>query len=180
MRALVPAVLTVVLIAGCTPAPPGEGDYPSYATVDEMVAQADLVVRGTALSAREDVLLPDDATGTDPLTNPQAGVSPDRDDASGVDVTVTAVRVDEVFKGDVAPGDTIEVSRPAGESDEPKPDSRTGYVMFLATYGPGKPGSLLNPQAIYVVEADGSTLRPVETGAPALGSLAELRKSPAG
>ena len=52
--------------------------------------------------------------------------------------------------------------------------------MFLATYGPGKPGSLLNPQALYVVGPDGTSLRPVEDGAPAVGSLAELRKSPAG
>lgn len=178
MRGIAALAVSVALLGGCSSAaPPAQGDYPSYATVDEMVATADLVVRGTAVSSRTDVLLPDEATGDDPLTDPQAGAAPD-DDSSGVDVVVTAVRVDEVFKGDVRAGDQIEVSRPAGEADAPAVGS--GYVMFLATYGAGKPASLLSPQAVYAVGADGRTLRAVDRTAPDLASTAELRKSPAG
>lgn len=169
-------VLALIIPAGCaTPEP--QADYPAYASSADLIDKADLVVRGAALKSRPGTLLPDAATGTDPRENPQAGLPSAEVDAAreagAVDVTITTVRVDEVFKGTGAPGDLIEVSRLAREKEL---DPESGYVLFLASYGPGVPHSLLNPDAVYVV-ADGGALTPGGPGTPPPATLDELRSA---
>jgi hypothetical protein len=171
------AVLGVLALTGCS-APAPQGDYPAYSSSAELIDKADLVVRGVALRSRTGKLLPDAPTGTDPLLNPQAGLPTAEADAAreagAVDVTITTVRVDEVFKGTGAPGDLIEVSRPTGEKALPAAES--GCVLFLAAYGPGIPHSLLNPDALYLV-ADGGTLTPGGSGTPPLATIDELKSA---
>ena len=172
-------ILALILPAACaTSGPSGQGDYPAYASAAELVGKADLVIRGVTLKSRPGKLLPDPPTGTDPQLNPQAGLPTAEAEAAreagAVDVTITTVRVDEVFKGAGAPGDLIEVSRPTGE--QALPAAKSGCVLFLAAYGPGIPHSLLNPDALYLV-ADGGTLTPGGPGTPPLATIDELRSA---
>ena len=169
-------VLALIVAARCAPSETGaQGDYPAYTSSAELIDKADLVVRGVALKSRPGTLLPDAATGSDPRANPQAGLptaEPNADGADGaVDVTITTVRVGEVFKGAGAPGDLIEVSRPTGEKEFAV---ETDYVMFLASYGPGAPHALLNPDAVYSV-GDGGALTPGGSGSPPLATIDELK-----
>jgi hypothetical protein len=166
-------VLALLLPAGCSTSPP-QADYPAYTSSAELIDKADLIVRGVALKSRPGKLRPDPPTGTDPQANPQAGLPTAEAEAAGddaVDVTITTVRVDEVFKG--AAGNQIEVSRLAGENALA---AKSDYLLFLASFGPGQPHSLLNPDALYAV-ADGGALTPAGSGTPPLATLDELRSA---
>ena len=192
--AAVLAALATGVLSGCAATPAAEdvvyhANYPAYGSSTELIKKADLVIRGTAVSSRPDEMFPDIPADQDPLTNPQAGLTDEEIKAfraeNGVVTTVATVRVDEVLKGDVAVGDLVEVSQLGGVKDGVKyrdetttlleADAKSGYVLFLSTYGAGKPSSLLNPQqAVYTVSA-GGTLRPVAAGAPAISTVSELK-----
>lgn len=172
-------VLAVTLLSGCGGATGNIADYPAYATGAELAAAADVIVRGTALGSRDDTMYPDAATGTDPRLNPQAGL-PEGEagkarEAAGVEVTVTRVRVGEVFQGGVRAGDVIEVSQLRGEQSTTPLTEDDEYALVLAGYGPGKPYSPLNPtQAVF--EVHGGELRKLGRGAePPFATLDELR-----
>ncbi|KGM13154.1 hypothetical protein N869_15920 [Cellulomonas bogoriensis 69B4 = DSM 16987] len=157
------------------------GDYPYYATTADLIDRADLVVRATLTSTRPGALHPERPTGADPALNPQAGVT---DAASGVteamDVTIATVRVDEVLKGGVSPGQSIDVVQPGDASAGTPPpgvtyieDETVEYLLVLASFPSG--AALLNPtQALYTVAPDG-TLTPVDPDGTVLTTLDEAR-----
>jgi uncharacterized lipoprotein YbaY len=174
------AAAAFVLLAGCSSdsAAPTEpvvyhALYPSYSDSAELLEKADLVIRGVPISSRVEEMFMDVSEGDDPMTNPQAGLSPAeveqvRKDSAMV-VTVFTVRVDEVVKGRASVGSTVEISQLGGtfggvryKADATtmlSPDG-TDYVLFLADHGSGKPFDLLNPdQAMYTVAANGTLTR---------------------
>lgn len=137
-------------------------DYPTYRSGTQLLATADAVVRGTVVASRVEEQLPETSADDDPQANPQAGVDPAEVAAvPAVVVTVSTLRVDEVVKGDVAVGDTIEVAQLGGELDGVQyvedetttmQTDGTEYLVLLADHGDA-PYDLLNPQqALYVVE----------------------------
>ncbi len=196
--AAVAALGTLVLsvLSGCSGGEPDvvthRADYPAYGSRDELIKSADLVVRGNVVSSRVEELRPEVSTEGDPLTNPQAGLSPEEANEvreSPAVVTVTTVRVAEVIKGDATVGDVIDVSQLGGEKagvryrDEgttlPPSDTKSDYVLFLAAFGDGKPYDLLNPrQAMYKVAAGGA-LQPVGDGVTAVTTVDDLRAAAA-
>lgn len=189
------AVLAASVLSGCSTGKPEEvvthANYPSYNSSEEIAKAADVVIRGTAITSRNDKMLPDVSTDTDPAVNPQAGLSPEeiadfREEAA-VAITVTTVRVGEVLKGDVAVGDVIEVKQLGGELNGVRyrdstttllsAGSTSEYVLLLSSYGPGKPFSLLNPeQAMYTV-GSGEDLLPVGEKAAVVDDIPELESA---
>ncbi|WP_203711207.1 hypothetical protein [Asanoa siamensis] len=168
MRKFAVIAAVTLAVAGCGRPFGGrvvyQGDYPSYATVAELVDKASLVVEATLADPRDGVLYPSGAGGTDPVTDPQAGAPPGD---SGVVITIWTATVTQVHKGRTKPGALIEVQQTGGERDGvvyEQPGAvpfaeGTPYLLFLETY-PDAPASLLNPtQAQYVVEPTG--YRPV-------------------
>jgi hypothetical protein len=167
--------------------------YPAFATSQELLDSADLVVKGVTVKSRVEKLYPEAGTGTDPQTNPQAGLSPEEISAARADsavvVTISTVRVQETVKGKVAAGDTIEVSQLGGTLSGVRYQNAettllaadgTSYALFLAAHF-GKPYDLLNPeQALYVVSADGKLSPARGAGAEGVTDLDTLRSAATG
>lgn len=114
------------------------GSYRYYRNVEELVEVADLIIRCTALEGgqREERL--------------------DVGDGTRIPYTVTAVRVDEVFQGDVQAGDEMEIKQTGDSSTETEwivyLEEGGEYVLFLETYE-DSPASVLNPvQGMYPME----------------------------
>jgi len=146
LLALTGALLAAVVLGGCAAASGGgggggggagsgsgsTGDYPVYATVDDLFAKADLVIEG----------VPGDGAGRA---------------FQGVAYRVYEVEVSRVWKGVVKPGDIVEVKRVRDE--EQQLDGGKGYLLFLESYPdfPGVPASTLNPeQGQYRLDAAGA------------------------
>ncbi|GAA0794752.1 hypothetical protein [Spirilliplanes yamanashiensis] len=180
---------TLALLAGCSPTPAPETEtvlthalYPSYRDSTELLTDADLVIRGVPTAARVEQLFMDPPEGTDPLTNPQAGLPPEeveriRQDSATV-VTVTTVRVTEVVKGTATVGGTVDVSQLGGTfkgvryregSTTMLSQGGAEYVMFLAAHGAGRPYDLLNPQQGLYTVGTGGALNRADGGADSLG-----------
>ncbi|GAA1458781.1 hypothetical protein NE857_27605 [Nocardiopsis exhalans] len=121
------------------------GDYPSYASAEELFASADLVVEATVEGSRtEPIDVAEDAA--------EEGLAP-------IEYTVYSLTVSEVFSG-AAPEGVLEVKHPVGQEDLELREG-SAYVLFLQTYGDEVPPSLLNPdQGAHLVGDDGS-LEPV-------------------
>jgi hypothetical protein len=117
---------------GSGPGSGAQGDYPVYATLDDLFAKADLVIEGVP------------------------GDGADRD-FEGTAYKVYEVEVSRVWKGVVKPGDVVEVKRVRDE--EQQLDDGTGYLLFLESYPdfPGIPASTLNPeQGQYPLDSAGA------------------------
>lgn len=147
-----------------------------FSSSAELATAADLVIRGVAVGSRTEKKTMEQSAGNDEATNPPAGLS-EAEKAQALEdsyvVTISTVRVEEVFKGSVSVGDTIEVSQLAGcrtaslirKRTPPLLQADKGYLLFLAAHGAGVPYDLPNPQqAMYAVAADG-TLTPADGGA---------------
>ncbi|RQX14992.1 hypothetical protein DDE19_21390 [Micromonospora ureilytica] len=136
-------------------------DYPSYTTADQLFERASVVVQGRVESAKKVVRLVQAA--------PQGQALPAAVDAErreGMVVTVRTVTVSRVFKGDVKPGDVVQVKQLGGKLDGVTYSEEHGvplldngqYTLFLETYS-DQPASLLNPvQAQYPVDAGNGLL----------------------
>lgn len=138
-----------------------QSDYPSYGSLDELFTRATAVVRGRVVGPARI------ATPTQPPAI--AGqVSGSKESTAARDplvYTVRTLRVTQVSKGDISPGDLIEVKQLGGilegreyveAGSRPLQQDRT-YDVFLQTY-PDEPASLLNPeQGQYLVAVDGSS-----------------------
>ena len=199
------AVAGLVLLAGCGQAPGRAGpapaasapggagaapvaeipeveptcmaDYPRYADAAELVARADVVVRGTATSSRDYDSYPLPASGSDPAVDPQAGVPPEEVAAiPPIPSTALTVRVTEVVKGDVEVGEVLEVNQ-AQCTTRPLPTGpATDYVLALSAYGPGIPLSQLNDeQAAWQVADDGALVPVSPRNDLGVDTVAELR-----
>jgi len=175
---IVLGALALAALAGCSsdsgaasqpPVVTSYADYPAYDSPQEIVDAADVVARVTVLDTHVIDDKPEVSTDGDPQTNPQAGLD-DPSDVPGVVVTVADARVDEVVKGDVAVGDTIQVAQLGGlyrgveyvEAETTMMDVGSSYVLLMADHGPGVPYDLLHPvQAMYTVDDDSDDLQPV-------------------
>ncbi|MEV7870058.1 hypothetical protein AB0P17_29110 [Streptomyces sp. NPDC088124] len=148
-------------------------DYPAYDSLDAVIEESDLVVKGTVVNSRVERMLPETSADGDPATNPQAGLSPEElaearaeAEADPVVVTVSTVKVSQVLAGDVSVGDTVEVSQLGGtykgvtykeRSTTALAGRGTEYVLMLADNGARNPYDLLNPeQALYTVGSGGA------------------------
>lgn len=134
LLALTGALIAAAVLGGCGSASGGggSGDYPVYATVDDLYAKADLVIEGV----------------------PGDGVNRAFE---GTSYKVYEVEVSRVWKGIVTPGDIVEVKRVRDE--EQQLDGGKGYLLFLESYPdfPGVPASTLNPeQGQYRLDAAGA------------------------
>jgi hypothetical protein len=168
MKAAWLTLLLMTAAGGCTPAAMPvtyQADHPVYATPAELFDKATLVAE-VDISARSRVtrLAAEPGVDGDPLTNPQAGLSPAPPPGEGPVITVRAARVVEVFKGTARAGQDIEVQEPGGTLNdvEHRVDDaiplRAGarYVLFLETFARA-PAAMLNPaQGQYQVGADGA------------------------
>ncbi|MCX4823980.1 hypothetical protein OG883_29715 [Streptomyces sp. NBC_01142] len=183
------ALIAVLAAAGCstngaskaTSEPKGEpdvvayeADYPSFDSIDEVIKKSDVIVRGTVMGSRVEEMRPEASTGGDPASDPQAGLSPEEAaEAEPVVVTVSTVKVSAVLSGDVAVGDTVEVSQLGGtlggvtyrdKTTTFLAKGSTEYVLLLADHGSKAPYDLLNPeQALYTVKP-GARVEPVSEG----------------
>ncbi|WP_329366994.1 hypothetical protein [Streptomyces sp. NBC_01483] len=166
---------------------PYEADYPSYDSVDALVKQSDVIVRGTVVGSQVRELSPEAPTGDDPVANPQAGLSPEEAaESDPVVVTVSTVKVAQVLSGagDVKVGDTVEVSQLGGTLDgvtyqekqtTALAEDDTQYVLMLADQGDKNPYDLLNPeQALYTVGSDDEVTPVADGGFDGIGKVDEL------
>ncbi|MFT4108104.1 hypothetical protein, partial [Propionicimonas sp.] len=95
-------------------------DYPTYDTLDDAVAAADVVVRGTWITSADDVLEPDVSNmDGDAASNPQFGATPTEQGIEDLQVPVTTstVEVNDVLKGSIQPGQSIQVRQLGGKLD---------------------------------------------------------------
>jgi hypothetical protein len=166
---------------------PYEADYPSYDSVDALVKQSDVIVRGTVVGSQVRELSPEAPTGDDPVANPQAGLSPEEAaESDPVVVTVSTVKVAQVLSGTgaVKVGDTVEVSQLGGTLDgvtyqekqtTALAEDDTQYVLMLADQGDKNPYDLLNPeQALYTVGSDDEVTPVADGGFDGIGKVDEL------
>ncbi len=152
--------LLLPVLAACSSGGPA-ADYPGYATVDEMVVAADVIVTGRVLSTRVEDVYADQDLGTDPSLNPQAGAAATADRGSAIVVTVAEVEVTRAMKGDVREGQVIEVSQ-LGTRDQPAAGTTLvepgdAEYAFVLNRHDGAPYDLVNPaQGLYRVGPDGA------------------------
>lgn len=166
-------------------------DYPEYSSLDEVIKKSDIVVKGTVLGSRVEKMLPDAPAGGDPATNPQAGLSPaeakeakEAAEADPVIVTVSKVKVSQTLAGDVAVGDTVEVSQLGGTYKGVTYKEKgtimlakggQQYVLMLADHGGKHPYDLVNPeQALYTVTSDGAVKALSGGGFDKVGKIHQL------
>ncbi|SNS83000.1 hypothetical protein SAMN05446037_10235 [Anaerovirgula multivorans] len=141
-------------------------DYPYYPSIDALAERATTVIEGTIVDSRVEEI--DDRTKVDLGVEGEIDdrMNPSKDTPPSIRVyTVYTVKVSNTYKGDVKPGETIEVKQIGGESktmvykveneeDNVKFVEGKKYVMFLSTYE-NSPATLLNPiQACYSYEED--------------------------
>ncbi|WP_146211134.1 hypothetical protein [Quadrisphaera granulorum] len=153
-------------------------EYHWYSDAAELVADADAVVRVTAVGPSRDYeirpLPPTD--NPNPAVNPQYGMSQEEiDKLPGIAATAITVRVTQVLKGDLAIGDTIEVNQGTC-TDRPLPiGPDTDYVLAVSGQRGAPWGQLNEDQAAWQVDATGG-LHPVspdnELGVRTLDELA--------
>lgn len=152
----------------CSAEPPivlGGGEYTHYSSA-ELIAECELIVHGMVESTRVEEWKPTISDNPDPTLNPQAGLSPEElAELPTFVVTVVTVRVIETIKGDVAPGELIEVYQMGGLHKGVRyveygtammtADRKNGYLLFLNEH-PGSPYGLPNPQqALFLVDDNG-------------------------
>jgi hypothetical protein len=124
-------------------------DYPYYPNVDALTEKADLIVKGTVMDSRvEEIDTRIKTSEENKNLNPGGKTS-----STNFLYTVYTIDVSDSYKGDVEPGETIEIKEIGGESDTTtciagetvKFAKNKEYVMFLSTYESDVPPSLLNP-----------------------------------
>lgn len=136
-------------------------DFPRYSTIEDLTKKADLVISGTILSSTVKELNDLITTNSqDEKLNPNSN-PPSSSNIYNV-YTVYTIKVNDSYKGNVQPGDTIEVKVRGGEindknyiyEDGAKFIKNKKYLMFLASF-PNSPAMLLNPiQASYTDSED--------------------------
>lgn len=157
------AFASVGALAGCSAAVV-QADYPHYGTVADLANASTAVVTVTIGDSHQDILYPLDDTSTDPQKNPRAGTAESQEPAQGndgIDVTVYEALVDEVFLGEIRPGDHLEVYQLGGdhtiEAGGVPLVRGDRYVLFLETYPGGVPAAIVGgSQGQFFVNADGS------------------------
>lgn len=127
-------------------------DYPYYSSIDALAEKAAIIIEGTVMDSRVEEI--------DERMNPSSDTPP-----SMMVYTVYTVKVNNSYKGNVEPDETIEIKQVGGEGetiiyklgvieDYVEFVENKKYVMFLSTYE-NFPADLLNPiQACYSYEED--------------------------
>jgi hypothetical protein len=131
-------------------------DFPSYSSIDSLSQKADTIIEGTVENTRvEEINDMVKSDSKDERFNPGGDPS-----AISKIYTIYTVKINDTYKGNYNPGDTIEVKQLGGQIGdtslvaEDKVDiaSERDYIFFLATYV-NTPASLLNPiQGLYAYE----------------------------
>lgn len=175
MRRIFPvlAIGAALSLTACSASTPEvveyHADYPYYSSVDELCNAAEVVavVSPIRSEVREvDVAAP---PGDNEVTNPGLGV----DDTTAqkpepvlVVETITTVRIEAVFKGDVSVGSELEVGQPGGELDGVTYAAEAfdfgkaqPSLVFLDVWPNDVPASPLNPtQAAYRLADNGALI----------------------
>lgn len=211
MRRLL-ALLSVLAVAACSSAPAESpaGDYHVYGSAEELVVASDLIVHGIVVDSRVELSAPpgttptdsatargiDTATGTGTATGMGMGVgvgtghgpvsaAPTVTGGPRIVVTVVTLTVIDVFKGEVAVGDEIEIDQVGGRYrgvDYVDPGTTLlqvgqpgGYVLLLRR-GFHDAYYLPNPQqAMFTVSGEGD-LTGIGRHALPIATTAELRR----
>jgi len=155
------ALCSVLVIAsGCAKTPNKEvhiyTEYPFYDTVEKAKDAASVIIEGKIVSSETVALNP-----TETLTNEQKKdpkLNPGGETVStSFPYTIYTVEINQVYKGDVTVGNTIEMKQPGGvmdhvryaAEDEAQIEIGSTYILFLETYA-SSPASLINPiEGIY-------------------------------
>lgn len=176
MRRIAPVIVigAALSLTACSASTPEvvqyHGDYPQYSSVDELCNEAEIVALVSPIRSevREvDVAAP---PGNTEANNPGLGV----DDSSTAQKpepvlivqTITTVRVEAVFKGDVKVGSELAVGQPGGElegviyeADAFDFGQAQQSLVFLDVWPNDVPASPLNPtQAAYRVADNGALI----------------------
>lgn len=131
-------------------------DFPSYASIDSLSQTADTIIKGTVISTRVEKI--NDMVKSD-SEDEQVNPGGDPSDISKI-YTIYTVKINDTYKGNYNPGDTIEVKQLGGQigtenfvsENKLEIGSESDYIFFLATYV-NTPANLLNPiQGLYVYE----------------------------
>jgi hypothetical protein len=122
--------------------------YPYYTSIEHLSQRADLIIEGIIMGSSVEEI---------DISNKK------RDTKSIKDIyTVYKIKVTQCYKGDVQPGEIVEIKQLGGETeriryaceDNAKFSVNNKYIMFLETYE-NVPASLLNPiQSSYGVVSD--------------------------
>ena len=136
-------------------------DYPYYGTLEKAKEAADVIIEGKILSEKTAALdyaeTLTDEQENDPQMNPGGET-----DSVRIPYTIYTVEIEQVYKGNVLAGESLEVKQVGGIADnihyteEDAADIEIGstYIMFLVTY-PDSPASLINPiEGIYEYKDD--------------------------
>ena len=147
-------------VTGCAGPPDKEvhiyTEYPVYYTIEEAKDAASVIIEGKVVSSETAALDP-----TETLTDEQE-MDPEQNPGGEVDIinipyTIYTIEINQVYKGDVTVGNTIEMKQPGGvidhvrctAPDEAQIEIGSTYILFLETYS-NSPASLINPiQGIY-------------------------------
>lgn len=133
------------------PKPMFQGEYPYYPDVQSITQKSDVIVAGAVVTARQVQKLTVDKT-------------PDKVEKEAIPYTISTIRVTEVIKGDVSPGDLITVKQLGDYVKKPEAalNEMDGYLkkdssqlLFLCQYE-DSPYSPVNPaQGIVEIEENG-------------------------
>ncbi len=143
-------------------------DYPYYPNLDALTEKADLIIEGTVLDSRiEEIDTRVKINEKDEILNPGG----DEVFSPVFIYTVYTIKVSDSYKGNVKPGETIEIKQLGGEGEtvyikdvgevyienveeNVKFVKNKKYILFLSAYESIYP-SLLNPiQSAYYAIAD--------------------------
>ncbi len=158
--------------------------YPEYANAEDLTTAATDIVIGVVESSevrKIDITAPSDSK--DPAENPTLGAEGDALDGIYV-YTVLQLRVEDVRKGDHAPGDVIEIKQLGGSIDgktyveEGATALSVGstYGLFLMSFR-GAPASLLNSSQASYLQDETGTFTPVTANNPIAAEVAGLLAS---
>jgi len=130
-------------------------DYPHYSSIGILAEKADLVIEGTIIDSRVEEI---DTRIRTNIENEQ--LNPGGEIPSSKHIyTVYTIKISNSYKGNVKPGDTIEVKQIGGETEtivytvegSVKLASNEKYVMFLSTCENTPPSFLNSTQSSYFI-----------------------------
>ena len=142
------------------------GDWPYYGSPSAAMNAANVVVTVQYIDSRTDTTYPIASDSTDPILNPQAGISVTQgSEEAGLDVVTSRVAVLTSIKGELEPGLVIEVSQPGtkflgisypgagttfigdlAKQENTAPIPAESSVLLLLNAFPGAPYAPINPE----------------------------------
>jgi hypothetical protein len=150
----------LVFVSGCAKIPNKEvliyTVYPAYNNIDEIIQSAELIMKGNIISSQVVMLDTTEPITEDQKNDPQMNPGGETNSLS-LPYTVYEVEIQQIYKGKVVEGNTIEFKQLGGtvgnihytEEDAMNIEVGSTYILFLETYS-NSPASLINQvQGIY-------------------------------